>query len=135
MPFRSPGAFPPKPSWPLTFGNCLHRPEGGVVLAPAYDLLSTRYHFGRRSKMAMKLGGHYEFEKIQARHWQRFSQAVGLSFPMVRKTLEELEARLQAAISQEWERQGAGEARTILDCISRHARNIATQAGFGTPPA
>lgn len=105
--------------------SILHRPEGGMVLTPAYDLLSTRYYFGQRPRMAMKMGGYYEFEKIQQRHWQRFSQAVGFTSPMVRKTLEGLEARLQEAIAKERNRYEAGEAHAVLDYLARHARTIA----------
>lgn len=111
--------------------SILHRPEGGFVLTPAYDLLSTRYYFGRRSRMAMKLGGYYEFERIQLRHWQRFSQAVGFSFPLVRKTLEDLEVRLQEAIAKERTLTDADEAHAILDYLCRHAQTMLAQARTG----
>jgi serine/threonine-protein kinase HipA len=111
--------------------SILHRPEGGWVLTPAYDLMCTRYYFGPRSKMAMKLGGYYEFERIQLRHWQRFSQATGFTYPLVRKTLEDLEARLQEAIAKERDMNEVGEAHAILDYISRHAQTIKAQARTG----
>jgi serine/threonine-protein kinase HipA len=113
--------------------SILHRSKGGVVLTPAYDLLSTRYYFTRRARMAMKLGGYYDFEKIQLRHWQRFSQNVGLAFPLVRKMLEDLEARLQEVIANEWTLYDAGEAHAVLDYLSCHARTMVAQARSGPP--
>lgn len=109
----------------------LHHDEGRAVLAPAYDLLSTRYYFGRNSKMAMKLGGKSEFEQIYSRHWQRFSQAAGLSFPLIRNTIEAGERKLQAAIQREREHLDDAEARRISDFIADHARAMAAQAQVG----
>lgn len=115
----------------------LHPPGSKPILAPAYDLLSTRYYFGRRSKMAMKVGGHREFERVYLRHWQRFSQEVALGFPLVRTTLVNLEARLQGAITAERAHHDTEEAQRVLDYVSCHARAMAQQAQAGpsqTPP-
>jgi len=35
--------------------------------------------------MAMQLGGKYKFSEVQARHWDRFAQAAGLSVAQTRK--------------------------------------------------
>lgn len=111
--------------------SVLHRPEGKPVLTPAYDLLSTRYYFGPNSKLAMKVGGYREFERIYLRHWQRFSQEVALAFPLVRSTLANMEARLQGAITAERAYHGTEEAHRVLDYVSGHARAMARQAQTG----
>jgi serine/threonine-protein kinase HipA len=111
--------------------SVLHPPDEKPILAPAYDLMSTRYYFGRRSKMAMKLGGYREFERIYLRHWQRFSQEVSLAFPMVRATLVNIEARLQRAIAEERDHIATEEAQQVLDYLSGHASAMARQAQTG----
>lgn len=109
----------------------LHPEAGKPYLTPAYDLLSTRYYFERRSKMAMKLGGHYEFERVYLRHWQRFAQEVRLGYPLVRTALATMEAKLQVAIAAERANHGDDEAQRILEYVSAHARKIASQAQAG----
>jgi len=54
-------------------------------LAPLYDLLSTAVYENPTPKMAMKLGSKYKFTEVQARHWDQFAQAVGLSPAQTRK--------------------------------------------------
>ncbi|MFM8769357.1 MAG: type II toxin-antitoxin system HipA family toxin, partial [Rubrivivax sp.] len=55
------------------------------TLAPLYDLLSTAVYAHLTPKMAMKLGGKYKFTEVQARHWEQFAQAAGLSKAQTRK--------------------------------------------------
>jgi len=40
-------------------------------LAPAYDLLSTAIYPDLAKKMAMKIGGKYDADRVYLRHWQR----------------------------------------------------------------
>ncbi len=56
-------------------------------LAPLYDVLSTAAYSGLTSKMAMKLGGKYEFADVQARHWDQFADEAGLSKAQTRKRI------------------------------------------------
>jgi serine/threonine-protein kinase HipA len=55
------------------------------TLAPLYDLLSTAVYAHLTPKMAMKLGSKYKFTEVQARHWEQFAQAAGLSKAQTRK--------------------------------------------------
>lgn len=74
------------------------------VLAPLYDVLSTAVYPNLTLKMAMKLGSKYNFNEVQARHWDQFAEGAGLSKAQARKRIlnmaEELPVaarRLQAA--------------------------------------
>ena len=58
-----------------------------AVLAPLYDVLSTAVYPDLTPKMAMKIGGKYEFSKVQARHWDQFLEAVGLGKAQARKRI------------------------------------------------
>jgi serine/threonine-protein kinase HipA len=63
------------------------------VLAPLYDALCTAVYPSLTAKMAMKIGSKYTFSEVQARHWEQFAQAAGLSVAQARKRILEL-ARL-----------------------------------------
>jgi serine/threonine-protein kinase HipA len=55
------------------------------ILAPLYDLLSTAVYENLTPKMAMKLGSKYKFTEVQARHWEQFAEAAGLSKAQTKK--------------------------------------------------
>ena len=57
------------------------------VLAPFYDTLSTAVYPTLTPKMAMKVGSKYKFSEVQARHWDQFAEAVGLSQAQTRKRI------------------------------------------------
>jgi serine/threonine-protein kinase HipA len=68
----------------------------GTTLAPLYDVLCTAVYPELTPKMAMKIGGYYEFKDVLPRHWERFAKDAGLSAPQVRRRLLELAERLPA---------------------------------------
>ncbi len=80
--------------------SMLHE-ENGSRLAPFYDLLSTVVYAGLERKMAMKIGGYYEFDAVLARHWNRFAEEVGLSTNIVRQRLREMINTIAAAAHKE----------------------------------
>ena len=52
--------------------------KNGVSLSPCYDLLSTViYSSSKKVKMAMKIGGEYQLQLIQSRHWQKLANQIG----------------------------------------------------------
>lgn len=68
--------------------SILHYPDGKIKLAPAYDILSTQVYEDLSSKMAMKIGGYYEPEKIYPRHFERFADEVGISYVQLKKIIK-----------------------------------------------
>jgi serine/threonine-protein kinase HipA len=58
-----------------------------AVLAPLYDVLSTAIYSNLMPKMAMKIGSKYKFSEVQARHWDQFTEAVGLNKAQARKRI------------------------------------------------
>ena len=58
-----------------------------AVLAPLYDVLSTAVYPTLTSRMAMKIGSKYKFSEVDARHWEQFAEAVGLSKAQARKRI------------------------------------------------
>lgn len=70
--------------------------EDGTKLTPLYDVLCTAVYPELTPKMAMKIGGYYEFKDVLPLHWERFAKDAGLSAPQVRRRLLELAERLPA---------------------------------------
>jgi serine/threonine-protein kinase HipA len=68
-----------------------------VTLAPLYDVLSTAVYPQLTAKMAMKLGSKYRFSEVQARHWDRFAEAAGLSRAQTRQRVARMARELLAA--------------------------------------
>ena len=76
-------------------GNSADKNAGkNPVLAPFYDTLSTAVYPALTPRMAMKIGSKYKFSEVQARHWDQFAQAAGLSVAQTRKRILELARQL-----------------------------------------
>lgn len=65
--------------------SLLYATGAAPTLAPLYDMLSTAVYEHLTPKMAMKLGSKYKFTEVQARHWDQFAQAAGLSRAQTKK--------------------------------------------------
>lgn len=66
------------------------------TLAPLYDMLCTAVYHHLTPKMAMKLGSKYKFTEVQARHWDQFAQAAGLSKAQTKKRVLQIAQQLPA---------------------------------------
>lgn len=81
--------------------SLLHKDDRTIQLSPIYDCSCTSVYTELSTKLAMKIGGKYEAEKIQARHWQRMCQEVGFSYPSFRKMLIRLATELPVKSNEE----------------------------------
>lgn len=70
--------------------------DTGPVLAPLYDVLCTAAYPDLTPKMAMKLGGKYQFNDVLSRHWDQFADEAGLSRAQTRKRILRLATTLPA---------------------------------------
>jgi len=111
--------------------------RNGPVLAPLYDALSTAVYPDLSDKMAMKIGSKYRFPEIQARHWDHFAQAAGLSPAQTRKRILAMARQLPAeaqALQNRFIAEGLdhGVLGRILDLIEQRCllvRNRLTGGG------
>jgi len=73
-------------------------PEG-PMMAPFYDLLSTRIyaHYGLAEGLAMMIGGENDPGAIQKKHWERFAEEVGIKPRLVLTRVVDLAQRIQVA--------------------------------------
>lgn len=67
--------------------SILHHDDGTMEFAPAYDVLSSWVYPELSKKMAMKIGGYYEPDKILPRHFERFADDVGISYTQLKKLI------------------------------------------------
>ena len=74
----------------------LYGRDGRLRLAPAYDLLATGYWRELSDKMAMSIGGERRPAWVQARHWQRYCESVGLNPAQLRRRALDLHAKALA---------------------------------------
>ncbi|HBG07983.1 MAG: hypothetical protein A2075_11015 [Geobacteraceae bacterium GWC2_58_44] len=70
----------------------------GPMLAPFYDLLSTRIytHYGVAEGLAMRIGGESDPGAIQKKHWEQFAQEVGIKPRLVLTRVAGMAKRIQA---------------------------------------
>lgn len=62
----------------------------GTRLSPLYDVVSTVYYPELSKKMAMKIGGEYESDRIEPKHFERLAEEAGLAKQTVKKRVLEL---------------------------------------------
>lgn len=76
--------------------SLLMLPEG-PMLAPFYDLLSTRVyaHYGLAEGLAMRIGGELEPRAIQKKHWELFAEEVGVKPKLVLTRVKEMSQRIE----------------------------------------
>ena len=71
-------------------------PEG-PMLAPFYDLLSTRIyaHYGLAEGLAMKIGGESDPGSIQKKHWEQFAEEIGIKPRLVLTRVADLAKKIE----------------------------------------
>ena len=71
-------------------------PEG-PMLAPFYDLLSTRIyaHYGIAEGLAMKIGGESDPQSIQKKHWEQFAVEVGVKPRLVLTRVADMARKIE----------------------------------------
>ncbi|MEN4903506.1 type II toxin-antitoxin system HipA family toxin [Luteimonas sp. TWI1437] len=88
------------------FSIFLH-PGGGYALTPMYDVLTAQLSLDARQierkqmKLAMSVGhhNHYRIDEIQTRHFFQTGDAAGLAPSLVRHAIEDIAARVDAALA------------------------------------
>jgi serine/threonine-protein kinase HipA len=87
-----------------------------VRLAPLYDVASFLPYesFVPKLKMAMRIGGEYRIGVVEARHWRRLAEGVGLDGDTVVERLDRLAERLPEAVATAASADAVEELRSDL---------------------
>lgn len=106
--------------------SLIYKSDGQTRLAPLYDLVSTAAYPELSTRMAMKLGGEYDPERIGPRQIERLANEAVLSAPMVRNRMVELAQDVIAALpaATPEERFAVGLAGQIRDRCQRIAQRF-----------
>ena len=67
-------------------------------LAPLYDLICTAYYPELSPRMAMKIGGEYEAERVFPQQFDRLAEEAGLNKPTVRRRIQSLAKSIQSKL-------------------------------------
>ena len=90
----------------------------GAGMAPLYDLVSTVVYEELSPRLAMKIGGKYEFDELYQRHWERFAKEAGLGVPQVkRKLLDYCRGLPKIAAAKRDEFEAEGYHSTVIHGI------------------
>lgn len=76
----------------------LHQPEGGVRLAPFYDLVCTRAIDRIDQRLALDVGGERVPGLIQARHWEMMARDCGVQPRFLQRLVNEMTTTLTEAL-------------------------------------
>lgn len=68
--------------------SILHYDNGRTEFAPTYDILCSSVYPELSRKMAMKIGGHYEHDKIFLRHFEKSANDMDISFTQLKKIIK-----------------------------------------------
>jgi serine/threonine-protein kinase HipA len=82
----------------------------------------------------MKIGSKYKFSDVQARHWEQFSKAAGLSPAQARRRILELASQLPAhakALHARFSADGLGDAvlQGIVELIEKRCELTVRRLG------
>jgi serine/threonine-protein kinase HipA len=105
---------------------------GKPRLSPAYDLICTAVYPELRKKMAMKIGGEYDPEKIFRRHWHRIVEDTAMARKVMDKSLEETAKAIIPAAEKLVEEMKSKDIYSpifgeITDIIGLRARHILSE--------
>jgi len=68
--------------------------QGGVQLAPLYDVLSTAVYPELSDSMAMKIGSKYRFAELHKRHWVQMAEEAQLGASQLKRRVLEIAGQL-----------------------------------------
>ena len=93
--------------------------DGGIRLAPLYDLLSTSYYAELATDFAMKIGDASTLERLGPLAWRKFADKAELGLPIVRLRVKELSEAVPAAIPRVIDALvGDGLDKAVLDRLA-----------------
>ncbi len=115
--------------------SVLLAPGGRFRLAPLYDVASwLPYSDGPKHKLAMSVGGHYLYERIQPRHWEQEAKLCGYDADKVLAIIRDLLARISDATAEALKTSKAEGANTsdlsgLIDLLLIRTKHLTTIYG------
>ncbi len=95
--------------------------DKGPLLAPFYDVLSTRIYEQLSNKLAMKVGGENRIDWLQERHWQRFSSDINVKPKLVFERIKRMKKMINV---ESVETVKNFDDSSIINKITEHIVNV-----------
>ena len=106
------------------------RSTGAPQLAPFYDLVCTAVYPELSQKPAMKVGGEARWDRIEARHWRRFAEAVDIGPAFLQKAGLDLCRAVEAEAPEVARSVGKDEVvDRIRSYVERQVRVLRAELG------
>jgi serine/threonine-protein kinase HipA len=93
-----------------------------IRLAPLYDIICTAYYPQLSKTMAMKIGGAYASADMYPIHFERLSEDIGFTKPLVRGRVLTMAEKMQDAIAQTATPHPVAQA--VAKIISEHTQAV-----------
>ena len=97
-----------------------------VRFAPLYDLVSTVYYSDLTDKMAMKLGGESNLQKLRLNNFDRFAKDVGFNVTAVRKRIIDITKKVEAELPKLKDKYK--QVEDLIDLIKDRAKMLSKMA-------
>lgn len=98
--------------------SLLHQHSNNIRLAPFYDMVCTSVYTHLSTKMAMKIGGKYEANRLLPQHWEQLCHQINYGYPAMKEIiLKQSELILQAAQLEKKSLRIAAHYHSIIDKI------------------
>jgi serine/threonine-protein kinase HipA len=92
----------------------LYNESGNFRVAPFYDLLCTQIYEGLTRDMSMKIGKEYDPDNLTVEDWQLFCKKNEMSFPVLRKVIDNQSKNLPIRVRQLDQEISKGQFSTII---------------------
>ena len=101
--------------------SLLHQNVQAIQLAPFYDMVCTCVYPELSKKMAMKMGGEYDSEKIFPRHFEQLCKEVHYSYPALKDLIQnQAEEILKAIESEKDHLKQIQRKKPIINKVAQH---------------
>lgn len=104
--------------------SILHYDNENIILAPAYDILCSQVYPEMTKKMAMKIGGYYEHDKILLRYFERLAKENNINFTQLKKIIKNQCEKLPDIVSQVINEIPNNIGKDILAVVVKNSKRL-----------
>ena len=104
--------------------SILHYDNGNISLACAYDILCSQVYPQMTKKMAMKIGGYYEHDKILLRHFERLAEENGIILTFLKKIIKNQCEKLPDIVDEVINQFPNNIGKDILAVVEKNSKRL-----------
>ena len=104
--------------------SLLYLENDEIEFAPVYDILCSLAYDDISNKMAMKIGGYYEHDYIQLRHFERLAKDCNINFTQLKKVIKKQCDILPDIVKETIEEIENNIGEKILKIVLKNCKNL-----------